>query len=242
MPTFAKGEVWNAIEAITPHVHRMLLFGPSGTGKTHSATLAGQRDGEKVFQLTLTPDTPASALIGHFIVKDHSCEWIDGVGIAAWRAAHKGPARLVLNEVDHAGPDAVSALHVLLDDHTTAGYTIATGEHVVPGKNLRIIGTMNGVPDDLLPSLQDRFAVRIEVNEVHPGAVKTLPEDLRDAAVNTALIKEPQRRVSIRCWHAFAHLRKAMGDGAEASVLAAKVVIGERWKELTDALKIRGSK
>lgn len=242
MPTFAKGEVWGVVEKIIPHTHRMLLYGPSGTGKTHSGTLGQKMVDEKVFQITMTPDTPASALIGHFIIKDNNCLWIDGVGIMAWRHSHVAPTRLVINEVDHSGPDAVSALHVLLDDHTTAGFTLPTEEHVTPGAKLKVIGTMNGKPEDLLPSLQDRFAVRINIDEVHPQAILTLPEDIRKLAQGTAMTTDPQRRVSIRSWHAFASMRSSMKSGgvaeAEAETLAAKVVFGDRWLELTDALKL----
>lgn len=231
---FKRGEVWSAISTMIQNVHRLLLYGSSGTGKTHQATLSNLRPQEKVFQITLTPDTPAASLLGHFILKGNDCLWMDGVGMAAWKASHNGPTRLVINEIDHAGPDAISAMHVLLDDIRTAGITLPTGEHAKPHENLRIIATMNGMPEDLLPSLQDRFAIRILVDEVHPDAVAALPEKLRTLATNSCLIKDPMRKISVRAWMAFAEVSEKTKD----INLAAKVVFGERWKELVDAIKI----
>ncbi len=236
--TFAKGEVWASVDKIMPHVERILLYGPPGTGKTHIANLGSLRESEKVFQLTLTPDTPAAAIIGHFIIKNRGCVWMDGTGIAAWKHSLKHPTRLVINEVDHAGPDAISALHLILDDVKTAGITLPTGENVKPGDNLRIVGTMNGIPTDLLPSLQDRFPVRVPIEEVHPDAVKILPEHLRNIAVNSSTITEKTRRISIRAWHAYAKLSETTGDAE----LSAKCIFGDRWKELVDALKISKDK
>jgi MoxR-like ATPase len=235
---YKKGEVWAVIDEVLKSAHRLLLFGPSGTGKTYTATCGDLRPDEKVFQITLTPDTPKTELIGHYNLrktgKGGATEgvWQDGVGIAAWRASHTDPARLVLNEIDHAGPDAVSALHVLLDDMSTAGFTLATGEDVTPGKGLRIVATMNGIPTDLIPSLQDRFPISIPVQEVHPGALKKLPKDMQAIAAKTAILSDPNRRVSIRSWQALADL---LASGMSPDT-AYKVVAGERWSELKAAL------
>ena len=228
-----ESKTWSLVSNIIPHIKRLLLYGPSGTGKTYAATLLAQEKDEEVFQITLTPDTPAAALIGHYIIKGGGTVWNDGVGMAAWRAAHKKPSRLVINEVDHAGPDAISALHVLLDDQRTARMSLPTGETLGPGPLLRIIGTMNGVPEDLLPSLQDRFTVRIPINEVAPGAIAALPEDLRTVAINTALCTDPQRRISVRSWNEFAVLRPAAGEKN-----AADAVFGDKSDSVLSAIKL----
>lgn len=234
-----KGKIWEAISAIVPLTRRTLLYGPPGTGKTHAATTGGIVPGEQVFSVTLTPETPATALLGHWVPKPNpsggtELQWLDGPGCAAWRASHAGPVRLVLNEIDHAGPDSVSALHVLLDDLKTAAITLPTGETIRPAKGFRVVATMNGVPDDLAPAIADRFPVRFNVREVAPGAIAILPESLRAIAEDSALSPDPQRRVSIRAWLAVAEL---LSKGANEEI-AARAVFGERWLDLLTALKV----
>lgn len=234
MPAFKKGEVWKAIDTIMPNVQRLLLYGPPGTGKTHAATLSGLQKDEQVFQITLTPDTPAAALLGHFIIKGRGgCVWLDGVGIEAWRAAHTKPARLVINEIDHAGPDAVSALHLLLDDLNTAGLTLPTGEYVQPGKGLKIVATMNGDPMDLLPSLQDRLTIRILINEVHPNAIAGLPKELQTPAAKGITVADNKIKVSIRAWQSFAALSAQTDEET-----AAKCIFGDQWGDILNGIKV----
>lgn len=238
-----KGLIWQAIADVIPHTRRVLLYGPPGTGKTHAATASGLAADEQVYSLTLTPETPATALLGHWVPRPTATgaaelQWLDGPGIAAWRRSHDGPARLVLNEIDHAGPDSVSALHVLLDDLKTAAITLPTGETVRPAKGFRVVATMNGIPDDLAPALADRFPVRFNVREVAPGAIAILPPSLRQIAEDSALAPDPQRRVSIRAWLAVAEL---LSKGV-AEETAARAVFGERWLDLLTALKVGASK
>ena len=101
---------------------------------------------------------------------------------------------------------------------------------------------MNGDPKELLdPALQDRFPVSIHIDKVHPEAVKLLPEDVQKAAERTALIDVEERRISIRAWHMFAHLRDKLQKTyaeVEARDLAARAVFSARAQDALDALAI----
>jgi hypothetical protein len=230
---------WPIIEAVLPHTQRTLLHGPPGTGKTHSAVKAGlKRPDQPVYAITLTDETPMTELRGHFIMRDGRFVWQDGIAVRAWREN----ARLVLNEIDHAGGDVMSFLHVVLDDVELASLTLPTGETVRPGADFQVVATMNGVPEDLPFALRDRFPVTIAVNEVHPKAVEALSPDLRVAAKNTTMVQDPARRASVRVWAEFDHLRKGLEGHALAKQLAAAACFGHRAQEVLDGLAIGSTK
>lgn len=236
---WAPGEAWAAYEACLPATRRLLLYGPPGTGKTHQATLLGAVEGEQTFSMTMTPQTPASACWGHFVPKPSErggtdLVWLDGPALAAWRASHNGPTRLVINEIDRAGPDASAALHVLLDDLKTARVTLPTGETVTPGRYGKIIATMNGEPEDLDDPVRDRFPVKFRIDDVHPGALMMLPEWLRPLARDSVAVTDPTRRTSVRVWLALAELlAKGVPEG-----VAAKATFGARHADVVAAMAV----
>ena len=91
---------------------------------------------------------------------------------------------------------------------------------------------MNGDPEELPSALRDRFPVCIEVDKVHPSALETLPQDLRNAALGAALADD-DRRISIRAWQCFADLRSKIGSGS-----AAAAVFGRRAQDVLNSLQI----
>ncbi len=225
----ANTNVWDLINKVIPNSRTVLLYGPPGTGKSfsaHNADLAGRQ----LFSVTMTPETPAAELRGHFVPQGNQFVWQDGPAIKAWRFG----GRLVINEIDHAGADALSFLLNCLDSPETACLTLPTGELVKPHSQFQAVCTMNGEPDDLYSALIDRLPVTIEVDAVHPSAVDSLPHDLRNAALGSALA-DHDRRISIRAWQCFASLRSSIGAEAAAAAIFAK-----RAKDVLDSLKIVG--
>ena len=225
----ANTNMWDLVSKVIPHSRTVLLYGPPGTGKSfaaHNADLGGRQ----LFSVTMTPETPAAELRGHYVPQGSQFVWQDGPAIKAWRFG----GRLVINEIDHAGGDALSFLLNCLDSPDTACLTLPTGELVKPHPQFQAVATMNGSPDDLPSPLRDRFPVTIEVDAVHPSAVTTLPEDLQKAALGSALA-DSDRRISIRAWQCFASLRASIGAEAAAAAIFAK-----RAKDVLDSLKIAG--
>jgi len=230
-------DCWEVAEAIISISPRILLRGKPGTGKTYHAATAALPEDQKVYQITMTEETPAAEIRGHYTIKNGEYVWSDGPAIMAWREG----ARLVINEIDHASEDCMSLMYAILDDPGFAQLTLPTGETVRPQEGFQIIATMNGVIDDLPPALQDRLPVDIEITDVHPEAIKRLPEDLREAARNTALAKTSERGISIRMWLEFAALREKLPDvvGDEKALeVAAQAIFGTNYREALTALTV----
>lgn len=229
MATKSKVDVWGMVDKVLGVARTALLYGPPGTGKSYAAHSAA--DGKAVYSITLTPDTPAAELRGHYVPVGGAFEWRDGPALRAWREG----ARLVINEIDHAGGDAVSFLLNCLDSAATARLTLPTGETVRPADGFQAVATMNGSPEhDLLPALRDRFPVAVEIEEPHPAAIASLPSDLQAAARGTVCAKEPERRITLRAWLAYADYRKSCGDE-----LAALAVFGaDRYLDVLASLAI----
>jgi MoxR-like ATPase len=222
--------VWDLVAGVLNHSRTTLLYGPSGTGKSFAAQTA-ELCGRKLYSVTLTPETPAAELRGHYIPVGNEFKWQDGLAIRAWREG----ARLVINEIDHAGGDVLSFLLNCLDSDSTACLTLPTGELVMPHPHFQAVGTMNGDPDDLPTALRDRFPVRIEIKEAHPLGIASLPQDLQAAARGSVVATDPARRLTLRAWMAFASLRDILGPEH-----AAEAVFNKRAKDVLDALKIAG--
>ena len=237
MPTTSH-DCWEVADAVMSVSRRVLLRGKPGTGKTYHAVNSALPDGQKVYQITMTEETPAAEIRGHYTVKGGDYVWSDGPAIMAWREG----ARLVINEIDRASEDCLSLMYALLDDPEFAQLTLPTGETVRPAKGFQVIATMNGRPDDLPDALQDRLPVDIEITGVNPEALERLPEDLREPALNTALAKSDARGVSIRMWLEFAHLREslpaALREDQNSLEIAAQAVFGDNYRDALNALTI----
>lgn len=229
MPKKTTLPVWDLVASVIQHSRSTLLYGPPGTGKSHAAHNA-DREGRPLFTVTMTPDTPAAELRGHYVPVGNEFQWRDGPAIRAWRQG----GRLVINEIDHAGGDSLSFLLACLDSPDTACLTLPTGELVRPAPGFQAVATMNGDPDSDLPAaLRDRFPVAVEINEAHPQGIAQLPHDLRAAASGSVVATDPSRRLTLRAWLAFASLRTAIGPEA-----AAQAVFRSRAADVLDALRI----
>ncbi len=231
-------ENWVIIDAVIATSKRVLLHGLPGTGKTYAAARANLNDdNQKVYQITMTEETPAAEIRGHFLPKGEEMVWMDGPAVLAWKEG----ARLVINEIDRASADSLSLLYAILDDPEFAEFTLPTGEIVRPKKGFHTVATMNGEPQDLPLPLQDRFPVTIEVISLNPEAILALPEDLQKVAKDSAFVKDDNRRLSIRMWMEYATLRVKLAKShgkATGPKLAAKAVFGNRWQEAIRAIEL----
>ncbi len=225
---------WTVAEAVLKESRRVLLRGKPGTGKTYAARTLGLLPGQKVYQLTMTPETPMAEIRGHFVQKGGEFVWHDGPAVRAWREG----ARLIINEIDRSSEDVLSLLYAIMDDPEFAELTLPTGETITPQENFGVVATMNGVPDDLPDGLQDRLVVDVHITEMAEGALARLPEDLREPARSTSLTDNPERSISIRLWMEFAGLREKFREEENGLMLAAQAVFGENAPQALAAIEI----
>lgn len=212
-----------------------MLYGPPGTGKTTAGINAARDMKLSVYNVTLTEETPAAELRGHFLPVGTEWKWMDGPALSAYRNG----GLLILNEIDHAGGDALDFIHNLTDDSTASRMTLPSGETVFPNDDFRCLLTMNGEPQDLQsPAIIDRFKCHVYVSVPHPDAIASLPDDLQLAARNSAgTDNDPDRAASLRAWKVYAQLRESVGE--DTALLA---VFAHRATEIKDALALAGAR
>ena len=229
-------DCWEVAEAVMGVSPRVLLRGKPGTGKTYHAVHSALRPNQKVYVITMTEETPAAELRGHYVPKGGDFVWQHGPGVMAWLEG----ARLVINEIDRSSEDVLSLMYALLDDPDFAELTLPNGETVRPKEGFQVVATMNGLPEDLPDALQDRLPVDIEITDVNPNALARLPEDLREPAKNTALAKTSERGISIRMWLEFASLREKLPEkiGDAGLMVAAQAIFGEKAQDALNALAV----
>ena len=228
-------DCWKLVSAAIGNADRVLLYGPPGTGKTYAAAtnkVGLNMDGNpNVYQITMTEDTASANLEGFYKPSsDGGFEWHDGIAIQAWRTG----GRLVINEIDHASPDAMTFLHAILDDKDIAQLTLNNDnkETVKPAPGFTVIATTNSLPESLPMALKDRFPVKINVDKIHPIALERFPKSWRNTISDTSLSMDSEQRLSIRAWREFFDLISKGLDKREAGYL----IFGERADELMDAI------
>ena len=222
---------WELAEQVIGNADRVLLYGVPGTGKSYQATLYNLQEKQEVVSTTLTEDGSAMELRGHFIPNDNgSMSWLHGTAINAWL---KG-ARFVVNEIDHASSDVLTFLYSILDDKEFAGMTLPNKKQdfVKPKDNFNVVATMNGSPDTLPEALADRFPIKINIDKIHPSALKKIPKKYRKACESMSLITDSDRRTSIRAWAEFNRLTEFMSEEDSA-----RVVFQDRYTDILDTIE-----
>jgi len=230
-------DCWKLVNAVLGQSRRILLYGPPGTGKSYSAVKQNAPlniNGEpNVFSVTMTEDTASANLEGFYKPSSSGTfEWHDGIAIQSWRNG----GRLVINEIDHASPDAMTFLHAILDDQEIAQLTINNDdkETVRPAAGFQVIATTNSPPESLPLALKDRFPVKIHVDKIHPKAMEKFPDEWHKVINDTSIVDDPEARISVRSWKEFFELQK---KGFDIEV-AAKLVFADKAEELVDAVTL----
>lgn len=221
---------WAFIEGLLASalIRTLFLYGPPGIGKTYSAYHSGRIDAG-VYPITLTPETPASELVGHFFPAGNELQWRDGPFALALRAG----GRLVINEISHASSDVLAILYPVLESTETAQLMLPTGDILRPAPAFHAVLTDNEPPDNLPAALQDRFDCQVHVRAPHPAALALLDPLLRAAALRSFLLDE-ERRVTMRQWLNISRFIATMGLAD-----ACRAVLGrERGAQIHDAIRL----
>ncbi len=193
----------------------LYLWGVAGTGKTWAA----YQTAHKYYAITLTPETPMAELRGFHMPVGKEFKWVDGPVISAMREG----ARVVLNEISHAGPDVMSFLHPVLEGKGTCRITLPTGETVKSEEGFHVVATDNYPLEDLPGPLQDRFNAQICIDTYSPGGLAGLGERIRAWASKAEVAMRDGRGISLRNWYALESSLE-QGFGLEESCL---LVFGE---------------
>jgi MoxR-like ATPase len=234
-PNGANGNTdWGFVERIltTPAARTVYLWGRPGLGKTYAAIYLGRVE-DGVYCITLTEDTCAAELRGHFVPKGNQMVWHDGPFVTAMRQG----ARLVVNEITHAPPEVHTLLHPVLESRRTAEITLPTNEIIRPAPGFHVVAADNGSPKELPFALQDRFDCDLEITEPHPEAYERLDPRLQKAARH-ALVLEDDRHVSLRRWLT---VQRFLDDGFNLEDACRASFGRERGAQIYDAILVRCS-
>lgn len=230
-PNYARNEElakrqWGTLEDLFGKTEDpILVFGPPGTGKSAFPVLHGRATGKAVDVFNVNKFSSKPDLLGHFInTKDGSVFCFN----AGARAMSNGNC-LVLNEIDHGGPEIMSTFHFICDHQTIAQETLPDGKGTVlrAKKGYRVYATMNGEPVNLPLAIRDRFQLKVNITMPNPAAVQTLPEDLRSIAYADG--------VTLRNLVAVDNLRKANIGNLKRCL---EIVLGNKSSELSEAIAL----
>jgi len=227
-------DCWQEFEdCLNAGIDRIILFGPSGIGKTYAGLHMGNVVGG-AFRLVCTEDMTNMDVTGAFMPDgSNKFSWVNGSALKAWEGNGIIGGRLVVDEVDKASGDVSATLLAMLDSPESASWEHPENGRIHrPRQGFSAIMTTNVENMEELPTaLSDRFPVRIRINAPHPSALERLSPDLREYAVRMA--DAGNRRVSLRAFMAFDQLRKTLGVQK-----AANIIFRSRAESVLDALAI----
>lgn len=234
--TTALPECWKALEdCLNAGIDRVILYGPSGIGKTYAGMTLGKVDAG-AFRLVCTEDMTNMDVTGGFMPNGKGgFMWLDGSALKAWKGNGTEGGRLIVDEVDKASGDVFATLLAMLDSPESASF-----EHPETGEVIRPLGGFSAIMTtnienmgELPTALADRFPIRIRINEPHPSALLRLSPDLRKYAVRMADAGDD--RISLRAFIALDTLRASVGMERACSL-----TFGDRSRQILDALAIDG--
>jgi len=148
----------------------VLLEGPTGSGKTTLVRFYCAENELPYKRVSLNGGCTVEDLVGHYILRNNSTEWVDGILTQAVRNGYI----LAVDEINAAPAEVLFVLNSLLDDERVLILSSKDGEMIVPHPNFRLIATMNPTEQgyagtqELNEALRDRFHVTfyIDYNEL----------------------------------------------------------------------------
>lgn len=237
------GQCWQDLStALTAGLDRILLYGPPGTGKTYFALSKHLGRGADVngtdlgwresYRVLCSPDMTTADVDGLWKPSKDDWKFVEGSALRAWRGGH----RLILDELDQASGDVLTALLLICDsDGSAVREHPETGARISPAPGFQIIATTNAERlSDLPANLVDRFPIRINIDEVNPEAVAQLPAELQEVARMYA--NRATDRYSLRSFFAFDKLSQKV-DVRTAS----RLVFGSEAQAISEAVTIARS-
>lgn len=208
-------------------VHRVLLWGEPGTGKSSSIP---KMYPDKVFhRVPIHEESAEESLIGTQIDIGKS-GIVDGAAILAME---RGEA-LILDEIDKRHPSLDGVLHAVLDDLALAQLKARCGRVVRPAKGFFVVATTNENPSALSEPVLDRFDAILQAESPPAEALLGMQKDSQKVVTNHYGNIKPtpyKRGVTLRRFKAFEALRTPLGKE-----LAAEVVFCDAAKEVLSCL------
>lgn len=225
---------WRKVaNALSAGIDRLILLGPSGTGKTYAGLHYGNIMGG-AYRMVCTEDMTNTEVTGNFMPDGKGgWSWMAGAALKAWNGNGVVGGRLVVDEVDKMSGDVLGTALSMLDSPESASWEHPeTGEIYKPRKGFSAVMTTN-IEDvrELPTALADRFPVRIRINQPHPDALARLSSDLRGVAVRMA--DAGAQRISLRAFYALDELRATLPFEE-----ACEIVFADRAGAIIDAMKI----
>ncbi len=152
----------------------ILLYGPTGSGKTHTVLEVVKEESLPPYQINITNGLEDIDLLQKLIPDPENGKWqrIEGELVKAFRHAQKEKVAILLEEVSRSSKSLRNLLIKAMDKKDNA-YTLhdfTSGEYItVPAENIVWIATANlgssyGDTSELDPALMRRFSLTVFVD------------------------------------------------------------------------------